>query len=156
MKRWLLTGIIVLLFLFSIQYGFAQSNEILDTLLDQEQATLGHTAYLVFLAAEIADEEWSPDRATDELRALDWGFEEADADDTVDLGALSFIIMKSFDMGGGIMYSLFPGERYAARELAYLGFVPGYASPYRTLSGREVTLILGRTLDHLGQREVEL
>ena len=146
--------LIALVFLFCIQHGFSQSNEVLDGLLEQEQATMGNAAYLVFLASGIAAEEWSPDRSFEELRSRDWGFDEADAASVVDLGSLSFMIMQAFEMKGGIMYSLFPGKRYAARELAYLGFVPGNTSPYRVVSGQEVTHILGRTLEYLGQREV--
>lgn len=147
----------VLMVLFTIvcaQYGFTQSNELLDTLLDEERATLGNTVYFVFLAAGIAAEDWSPGRSVEELRLRGWGFEEAEVEEQVDLGSLAFLLMQTFNVKGGIMYSLFPGQRYAARELAYLGFVPGFASPNRVLSGREVTHILGRTLDYLGEREV--
>jgi len=155
MKRTSLAVIVVLLFLVCAQHGFTQSNELIDGLLDQKQATMGNAAYLVFLAAGMADEDWSPDRAMEELQSKEWGFDESGVDTVVDLGSLSFIIMQAFEMKGGVMYSLFPGKRYAAKEFAYLGFVPGNTSPYRTLSGQEVTHILGKALDHLGQREVE-
>jgi len=138
-----------------IQHGFTQSNEIIDQLLDQEQATLGNAAYLVFLAAGVGEEDWSPAQSITELQSGNWGFDQVNIDTPVDLGSLSFLLMQAFDLKGGIMYSLLPGRRYAAREYAYLGFVPGSASPNRILSGQEVTNILGRTLDHLGEREVE-
>ena len=51
----------ILLFLLA-QHGFSQSNEVLDQLLDEEQATFGKTAYLVFLAADVASEDWSESR----------------------------------------------------------------------------------------------
>ena len=145
----------VLLAIICVQYGFAQSNEVIDQLLAEDQATLGNAVYLVFLAADIASEDWSVDESIQELQSRGWGFDDAAPGNVVDLGSFSFILMKTFDMKGGIMYSLFPGKRYAARELAFLGFVPGYASPTRVLEGQEVTHILGRTLDYLGAREVE-
>ena len=144
----------VLFTLVCVQHGFSQSNEVIDQLLEEEQATLGNTVYLVFLAADIAAEDWSVDRSIQELQSRGWGFDDAATDTVVDLGSMSFLLMKTFGMRGGIMYSLFPGRRYAARELAFLGFVPGYASPKRVLEGQEVTHILGRTLDHLGERGV--
>lgn len=155
MKKRSLSVAIVLLFLFCVQHGFAQSNELVDSLLDEEQATMGNVAYLVFLAADVAQEDWSVERSVEELRSRGWGFENVDTKTVVDLGSLSFIIMQTFEMKGGIMYSILPGKRYAAKELVYLGFVPGRKSPYRPVSGQEVTHILGRTLDHLGQRGAE-
>ncbi len=140
--------------LAGVGHGFSQSNEVLDRLLEEQQATLGNAAYIVFLAAEIGTEDWSVDQSIQELQSRDWGFDDAAVDTVADLGSISFLIMRAFDMKGGIMYSLFPGRRYAAREFAFLGFVPGYASPARVLTGQEVTHILGRTLDHLGMREV--
>ena len=153
MKKRSLYVLAVLFALICVQHGFSQSNEVIDRLLEEKQATLGNTVYLVFLAAEIAADDWSVDRAIQELHSRNWGFDDADADTVVDLGSISFLLMRTFGMKGGIMYSLFPGKRYAARELAFLGFVPGYASPGRVLEGQEVTHILGRTLDYLGQRE---
>jgi hypothetical protein len=55
--------------------------------------------------------------------------------------------MRALDIPGGIMYSMFPGPRYAAREIAYLGFVRGSGAPGRTVSGNEVMYILGRVLE---------
>ncbi|MBN1686117.1 MAG: hypothetical protein JW852_05655 [Spirochaetales bacterium] len=149
-----LSVLTVLFIMLCAQYGFAQSNELLDALLGEERATLGNATYLVFLAAGVAVDDWSVDKVVEELRSRDWGYEKADAQTEVDLGSLSFLIMKTFDMKGGIMYSLFPGRRYAAREFEYLGFVPGFAGPGRILTGQEVTHILGRALDYLGEREV--
>lgn len=132
-----------------------QSNEVLDQLLEEKQATMGNATYLVFVAAGIASEDWSTDRSVQELASLGWGFEDAQPGDLVKLGALAFMIMKSFDMKGGIMYSIFPGRRYAAKEFAYLRFAPGNSSAYRTLSGIDVANILGRAMDFLGQPELE-
>jgi hypothetical protein len=154
MRKRSLSMFAVLLSLFFIQNAFSQSNDILDRLLDEDQATLGNAAYLVFLAAGVASEDWSVDRSIEELRSRDIGFEGAEVNTPVDFGSLSFLIMETFDIKGGIMYSLFPGRRYAARELAYLGFIPGFASPSRILTGAEVTHVIGRTLDYLGEREV--
>jgi hypothetical protein len=66
------------------------------------------------------------------------------------LGEYAYILMKAFHMQGGIMYSIFPGPRYASRELAFLEMIPGSASSGRTLSGEEVIRILGNVLGSRG------
>ena len=132
-----------------------QSNEALDLLLEEQKATLGNTAYLIMVAADIAPENWTVEQSVNELASRGWGFEDSQAEELVNLGSLAFIIMKSFEMKGGIMYAIFPGPRYAAKEFAYRRLVPGNTSPYRILSGLDVVNILGRALDFLGQRDAE-
>ena len=55
--------------------------------------------------------------------------------------------MDAFDLPGGIMYRLFPGPRYATREIAYQGFIRGSTLPGRPVSGREVINILRRVME---------
>jgi hypothetical protein len=74
------------------------------------------------------------------------------AQDPVTLGEISFLIMKTLGLPGGLMYMIFPGPRYAARELAYLGFIPGNTHPSRAISGQEVMHILGQALEKKGER----
>ena len=146
---------VVLLCCVGIPSVSGQSNEALDLLLAEEQATFGNTTYLVLVAAEIASEDWTPKQSVDELVSRGWGFEDAQPEDIVNLGSLAFMIMKSFDMKGGIMYAILPGQRYAAKEFAFRNFVPGNTNAYRILSGLDVANILGRTLSYLGQGEAE-
>jgi hypothetical protein len=45
------------------------------------------------------------------------------------------------------MYRLFPGPRYAVRELAYLGLLHGKAHSGRYPSGQEAVQVLSSFLD---------
>jgi len=136
--------------------AWGQSNQIIDALLAEEKASLGSAAYLVLSAAELVDQSATPEQAFAELQAKPWGFDKSGIDDEVKLGAFAHLVMKAFEMRGGVFYTLFPGKRYAAREFAWRDFVQGNTSPGRTLSGRDVTHILGRVLESLGQREEEV
>ena len=136
--------------------AWSQSNEIIDSLLAQERASLGPTAYLVLSAAELLDQGATVEQAFAELQSKPWGFAKSSIDDEVELGAFAALVMKAFSMRGGIMYTILPGKRYAARELAWRGFVQGNTAPGRTLSGRDVTHILGKVLESLGQRKEEV
>jgi hypothetical protein len=125
----------------------AQSNQVIDGLLEQEQAAFGRVLYLVQTAAGELDENVSPQQAAEQFDAAQWNVPGKSAEEPVTLGEYSQILMRALDIPGGIMYSMFPGPRYAAREIAYLGFVRGSGAPGRTVSGNEVMYILGRVLE---------
>ena len=136
--------------------AWSQSNEVIDALLAEEQATLGKAADLVLTAAGIVEETRSVDEAFAALQERPWGFAGAAAADRVSLGSFASLVMRAFDMRGGLMYRLTHARRYAAREFAYRDFIQGDTAPGRTLSGRDVTHALGRVLESLGQRSMEV
>ena len=89
----------------------------------------------------------SPAEAAASLRDQGWTVPERSADEPLTLGEYSYLLMQAFELKGGVMYRIFPGPRYAGRELAYLKLVKGDTSPYRTFSGEEAIGILGRLLE---------
>lgn len=125
----------------------AQSNQLIDELLEEEGATFGKTAYLVLTAAGLLPEEASPGDAVEVLGQQEWGLESKGEGDPITLGEMAFLFMRAFEMKGGIMYRLFPGPRYAARELAFRGFIQGSPSAYRIPSGEEAVMTLSGVLD---------
>jgi hypothetical protein len=68
-------------------------------------------------------------------------------DRPIKLGELSFLIMKSFQMKGSFLYALFPGPRYAYRELSYLRFLPEPGDPAMKVSGAQFLQIVERVLN---------
>ncbi|MEM5948741.1 hypothetical protein WKV44_09320 [Spirochaetia bacterium 38H-sp] len=144
MKKTIIKTVLAGLFISSI--AVAQSNEVIDKILNQKAITCGYAAYLILNAGGIISEDTSPDSAWE--RWLNMGYVKSNkkAQDPISLGEFSFLITKTFDIPGGMMYSLFPSPRYAARELAYLGYIAENPGPYRNLSGKEAISILGRIL----------
>jgi hypothetical protein len=80
------------------------------------------------------------------LKQQDWGIKVPEQPTDISLGQYAYLIMKAFNIPGGLMYRLMPGSRYAAREIAYLGFVTENPSPYRSISGQEAMQILNNVL----------
>jgi hypothetical protein len=74
-------------------------------------------------------------------------------DTPITLDKLSFLIMKAFDIKGGLMYTLFPGPRYAYRTMTSRNFIQGITDPAMTVSGDEFLVILGRVLNTEGDEE---
>jgi outer membrane protein OmpA-like peptidoglycan-associated protein len=50
--------------------------------------------------------------------------------------------MNAFDINGSFLYALFPGPRYAFRELDYLRLIPGRRDPALRVSGEELLRML--------------
>lgn len=136
----------LMLFLFLGQSA-AQSNETLDSFLEQEKASFGHSAYMILTAAGILDEETSVDEALAALAGSEVEGPSRTAEEAITLGEYSYLLMQALEIRGGLMYRIFPGPRYAARELKYLDLIPGDAGPGRSLSGTEAVQILGRALE---------
>ena len=147
----------VLVHLFLPVLLFPQSNHIIDQLLQEEKATHGKAAYLVFTAAGMMQEEGTADElereAMKELEEAGLNPRGAGSDDPISLGGYSYLIMRAFSLRGGLFYSFFPSPRYASRELGFKGYIRGDSGAYRSLTGREAIAIIGRVVrDRGGER----
>jgi hypothetical protein len=126
---------------------WGQSNELLDVLFEEPATSLGQAAYLVLTASGRIADDSAPADAAAALRRQGWTVPERSADESLTLGEYSYLLMQAFELKGGVMYRIFPGPRYAGRELAYLDLIKGDTSPYRTFSGEEAIGILGRLVE---------
>jgi hypothetical protein len=140
-------SLLLLLFAGSCLLVSAQSNELVDKILDQEELTAETAAYLALAGAGHLDPDATLDDAFTYARERRWILETYSGNDPVRLGDFAELIVRSFEIPGGLMYRLAPGPRYAARELAFREIVVGSVTPYRDLSGEEALRILGEALD---------
>jgi hypothetical protein len=127
-----------------------QQNALLDRLLDQREAGYAEVVYMTLSAAGLVQESATPAQAVEALTQLNWKIAIQPADTPISLGRYSELLMKAFDLHGGILYGIFKGPRYACRELAFLKIISSDARPNRTLSGEEAVRILGNLM---GSRE---
>ena len=135
-------------------FAFGQSNEILDTVLAQEALVTEYGAYLVFTASGVLPDDADIDLAADLLEELEdeWKLKGYSPETPITLGQYSYLITRAFVIKEGLFYRLFPGPRYAVRDLAFLGIVREHPNAGRTLSGEEAVRILGNTLEWLDTR----
>jgi hypothetical protein len=126
----------------------AQTAERLDALLDSAGVCYAEAAMIVLPSAGLAGEDVSPETAFEEARSRGLLPKAAEPGGAVRLGDLAFLIMGAFDMKGGLFYSLFPGPRYAYRELVHRRLIQGRNDPALTVSGERLLRILGRVLDY--------
>ena len=142
------TAAISLIVMFCLVSGSlgAQQEAVVDELLQQKEASFGGSMYLVLSAAELISGNASVQEALAYLAQAGWGIPAKTVDEPVTLGELCHATMQSFGIAGGLFYAIFPGPRYAARELKYLDFFPGSYACSRLPSGEEVLRILGKAL----------
>lgn len=124
---------------------FAQSNAVIDDILANERMTYGHAVYILGVADGTIPERTSVADAHRQSQAdgLYFGYER---EDPVTLGEFSFMVMETFDVPGGLMYTVLPSPRYAARELAFRNVIQGDAYPRMAISGERGMRIIGRVL----------
>ena len=128
--------------LLSALWAPTQSNDVLDRILAEEQLTYASAAYLLLVATGKAAEESSPEQAVARAEQEGIALKGVSAAEGLSIGQYSFMLMRAFQLTGGIMYRIVPGPRYAAREMEYAGVIQGPAIPGMALSGNEALRML--------------
>lgn len=129
---------------------FSQSNTRVDALLSQVQAKADIAAYIVLAGGGEIQSDTTPEAAYALALEKRWLPSSLKASDSIAIDQLSALVMRAFDLKGGLMYSIFPGPRYAYRELVAKGFVNGGGSAHRYVPGDEVLQILRLVMDSKG------
>ena len=125
----------------------SQSNRLIDKLLRQQEATYGETCYVILTAGGFAPEETTVEECLAILESNRWMLPGKQVEDLMSISELCYLLMKSLDMSGGLMYALFPSPRYAFRELTFRGLIDEGTGPFRLVSGNEVIRMVGNVLE---------
>ncbi len=113
---------------------------VIDALLAQKTITWDNAAWLVGHASGALADGTAPNEAVAKAAQAGWGSRAAQT--PVDLGSYSQLLVKALGVPGGILYSWFPGPRYAYRELVFRRLIPGSKSPDAPVSGQDAMLYL--------------
>jgi hypothetical protein len=122
---------------------FSQDAEKLEALLSTPAVSWSQAAAFVLEAAD--KPAGDPARAFSFAMDQNWLPKNSSAGDNARLGGVALLLMHSFDLKGGIFYSLFKGPHHAFRELVYKEVIRG-GDPGAAVSGRELLLMTGRIL----------
>jgi len=126
----------------------AQTAAELETVLETPVISCEQAAWFT-LAAALDEPPVSSQTAFAQAVSRGW-LKKAAPDDPITLGKLSFLIMRAFEIKGGVMFSIFPGPRYAYRSMLSRSFIQGAADPAMTVSGERFLVILGKVLSAEG------
>jgi outer membrane protein OmpA-like peptidoglycan-associated protein len=114
----------------------------MDRLLETREVSFAQASRFVLASADTAAEGVEARAAFDLARENGWLSKRAVSDNPIRLGELCFLVMKSFHIRGSLLYALFPGPRYAFRELDYHRLIPGRRDPALRVSGEELLRML--------------
>ncbi len=131
----------------------AQSAKEMDALLSDERVSYARAARYVLPAAGVLPAAVSEAEAFGAALERGWLPAGADPAGFIRLDQQAYLVMKAFSLDGGLMYSLFPGPRYAYRELSYRQYIQGRRDPAQPVPGSRLVRILGRVLDAKGGGE---
>jgi len=140
-----ITLLTVLFYLLSVKLP-AQTAAELEAVLETPAVTCTQAAWFVLSAVNTPA---SAEAAFEQAAAQGW-LKNTQPDDPITLGRLSFLIMRAFEMKGGLMYRLLPGPRYAYRAMVSRSFIQGEADPAMTVNGERFLDILGKVLSAAG------
>jgi len=154
-KRLLKTTLLLIIcYLIPVNVS-AQTAAELDVMLATETVTAAKAARFVLGAAEMLPAELSGTAA--ETAAYDLaqsrGWIKREASDAITLQDTAFLIMNTFNIKGGIMYSIFRNPRYAYREMIYRRLIQGRADSAMKVSGQRLLQIIGSVLHYSGEDE---
>jgi outer membrane protein OmpA-like peptidoglycan-associated protein len=135
----------------------AQTADELDVILATPAVDFTQASRFVLVIAEVVDEKTEPAAAYSLARERGWLSGDTSATGfsgkPIKQGELCFLIMQAFNMPGSFLYTLFPGPRYAFRELDYLKLIPGRRDPSLKVSGEELLRILGRVNAYVKEKD---
>jgi len=142
--------LIVLFSLFTFNFSLftlsAQSTATeIETLLNTKSVTYAQAARFVLQAADVTAIR-DPQEAFRYAAQRGWLPQRVSANDTARLDSVSLLLMRSFDIKGGMLYSITKSPHYAYRELAYMEIIQGRAEPGMNVSGETLLFITGRIL----------
>jgi len=132
--------------------AFGQSAQRIDEILETQATTFGHAAYLILTAMGNISEEADFQEAFTEMKAYaeaqNFGNaairDSVTAEDSISTKNYAFLLMKAFNIKGGMMYRIYPCPRYAYRDLQYLAVIQGKTDPDAPITGTEMLQMLGR------------
>lgn len=141
------------LLLFSPVFLHAQTAEELETMLTVPVVSCAQAARFVAGSVGFADGETVREASAEVFKQAlnrNWFLQHMAPDDPLTLGTLSLLIMKAFDMKGGMMYALLPGPRYAFRAMVNRSLIQESLDPDMKVNGEQFLNILGKVLNEEG------
>jgi hypothetical protein len=135
----------VFMFLLILFPAFSQTPAEIERMLDEPAITYRQAAWFTLaVALDLPDgnEQYVSEFAFAMARDKGWLYKNAEGETPITMAGLSYLMMKVFDIKGGLMYRLAKNPRYAYRELKSLGYISGDVYSNQKVSGEQFLRIL--------------
>jgi len=151
MKKFLL--LFILCFLTGAAFLSAQTAaDEIETLLNTSAVTYAQAARFVLEASDtlaVADSGEAFRHAMEQK----WLPKKVSANDAARLDGIALLLMGSFKIKGGLLYSISKSPHFAYRELTYQDTIQGRADPGMKVSGERLLFLTGRILSQQGEAD---
>jgi len=140
---------VLLLTIFLTSPLYAGTAGKLEALLDKNPVTLSEAAALILEASGIQNDAQffnNPLYAFLYAKEKKWLSEKSAHNEYARLDRIALIIMRSFELKGGVFFSLVKSPHYAYRELVYKNVIRNMPDPHVFVSGKDLLLIISRLL----------
>jgi outer membrane protein OmpA-like peptidoglycan-associated protein len=141
------TRVLLFLFLCILCTGLsAQSTAVeVENLLATDAVTYGQAVRFVLVASGKMS-TYNQQESFRYAAQRGWLSDKVTANQTARLDDISLLILKAFDVKGGLFYSIVNNPHYAYRELVYLNYIYGRSDPAMDVSGELLLFIIGKLL----------
>lgn len=136
-----LVGMVVFSFSLSAQASGSDDARI-DQILANQAVTEAQAVWLVARAVGLVDEAVPAEDAYPKAVSAGWLLPGEPPEGPITLAGFSQVLVKALGIPTGIVYAVFPGPRYAFRELLFRRILPQGASPGAAVSGQEALTYL--------------
>jgi len=145
MKKSVITTIFLLILCSALN---AQVADEIQTLLKTPAVSYAQAARFVLEAADVTGVYDKKDGQDAVRFAVEkkWLPQKANAQDAITLEKFSHLVMKSFKVKGGPMYTLFNSAHYSYREMVFQDLIQGRSDPHMKVSGERMLFIVNRLL----------
>jgi len=139
----------------------AQTADFIQTLLKTQAVSYSQAARFILEAADVSgyNKTSGQDAAQNAMRFAaenKWLPQKAKEQDAISLEEMSLLIMKAFNIKGGLMYTLFNSAHYSYRELVFQDIIQGQSDPQMKVSGEKMIFIVNRLLYSIDENPWEL
>jgi len=117
----------------------------IETLLNAKTITYAQAARFVLEAANALATD-NHEEAFNYAVKQDWLPKKLASNDPARLNYISLLLMRSFKIKGGIMYTIAKNAHYAYRELTYLNVIQSRSDPSVFVSGEQLLYYINRIL----------
>jgi hypothetical protein len=116
----------------------------IETLLNAKTITYAQASRFVLEAADAlaTDDEEAFNHAVQQ----NWLPKKTASGDPARLDNISLLLMRSFNIKGGIMYTITKNPHYAYRELVYLNVIQNQSDPGMLVSGEQLIFYVNKIL----------
>jgi hypothetical protein len=112
----------------------------METLLNNRAVTYAQAARFILQAADVPAQADAFQYAMEQK----WLPKSVSANDTARVDRTALLVMRSFGIEGGLLYSVFKSPHHAFHELVYQNVIQGRLDPSAVLSGDVLLFILSR------------